>query len=968
MTDEIQINRPKRKRLRIFLLILLLIAILIVILVFIYTRQQQKITAVIPDTFLLTVSVTAPLQTWEEVESSSGWVNLRNTPFVSNFQKDLEALKARLGPERNRKLLQILFDKQVALIVPAIGTKTTAYIFAADLGLKIKLIQAATALKSTIFPESDDLAYDQRTFEGTEIHLIHLRAQKQTLGYIFLRNIFLFSNDPQTLEKCILAWQGKLTALSQNPDFLQVQANLNRGAKIQLYLNGAAAQPWLRELLTPETQRNLKILTDCIRYTGLGLKLEQNRWLVQGFSALDTTVAAPHLRHLLRQEAHKSALVEMIPNGTGFFSQLTFDNFNAIWQFSRFQLQQNPQEWQDFQASERLVQKFIGINIDRDFLSWIGQDIGMLSLPDAAFDKTPETVLFLKVKDQTQARHSLETIKQTVAERIPINFKEKNYKGILLGYLDLPFFLKVFFGGIFKKITKPYWCLIDDYVLFSDKLETLEYVIDAHSSKSTLQYHADYREIRNLLPSTANIHCYFDTDKLLTTLRPYLNRDAAKTLNQLRPYLECLKGVGFSLSNKYSGLETALGWVIQEPSTASVRLKWSLKTESAIQAPVKAAPLDAEVDWEIVALVEDGTVLVLHADGRPLNGWPKKLNARLQVAPAIGDVDHDGKNEIVVVAEKEAYLWSATGQLFNGWPVIFPNKVMAAPVLADLDQDNDLEILFGAWDKQVHAYHHTGVPVTGWPQDTQALISASPVVADIDHDNRLEIIVATLDGRLYFWDQTGSLRENWPLNLHTPVTAAPVLADLNGDGRLEIIVGAMNGQCYCWEATGDSVPGWPQRADFIISGSPAIANVDGEAGPEVIVGAENHKVFIWRSDGSLLEGWPQSTHGKVKSSPVVADINADNRMEIMVAADDGKLYGWDHTGKMLPGWPLRGSGTPVLGDFDTDEDLDLVVGSWDRHIFFWDLMGHFSPQQIEWGQFQAQATNAGVYLPPAAEE
>lgn len=961
MNNETSVKSPKKRKWLIILLVFILLALVLLIMYLLFQRTQKKITDVIPEEFLLTVSIEDPLDVWEEFESSAIWQGLSGTPIYDDVQQQIQDTKQTVLSETYIKLLKMVFNKKLMLMVPDLKHESIKFVAAADLGLKIKLFQMGSRFKSQFLPEGDDIAYSQREFEGVKIESVQLLAEKETYSYCFIKNILLVSNHEPSLEKCILTAQGQLSSLNLNENFRQVQANIEGDTRIQLYLNGHKMQPFLNDLLSQDAIKNLDFLTRLIEFTGLGLKIDGNRLIIRGFSALNLDAASPESKRLFTQIGQESNLVEFVPADAASFGGLSFNEFDAFWQFTKTQLQLDREVWSEFESSQQLAKKYLGMELERDLLSWVGSEIGTFNLPTENFQTKPEAVLLLGVKELTQARNSLNQIKQSVSDRLPINFKEKNYKGILISYMELPFFLKVFFGGLFKEATKPYWCILGDYVVFSDNMENLEYVIDAHLSKSSLNFHPDFMEIKEVMPEDRNATFYFDTQRLITSLRPNLSREIMKNINELQAYLERLKAIGISLANKNNGLEEYFVFSIQQKDIPAVTLKWQQALGSGISAPIKAAQLDDQPGLEIIAATENGQVQIFQANGRVLTGWPKSVGEKIQASPAVGDLDGDGKNEVIVVSGKQIYAWHGYGRAVNGWPVAVDGTIVSAPSLIDVDGDQRLEILIGAWDRGVYLFNSAGQRLPGWPQMATSLLSASPLAADLDADGRLEIIAAGIDGKIMCWNQSGEPLANWPISTNSPITASPVAADLNRDGRLEIIVGTLNGKCYTFTAAGDTLEGWPQNAEFIISATPSLANVNGKGGPEVLAGAENRKLFIWQANGELLDGWPQSTRGKIKSSPVVADINGDNEMEIIVAADDGKLYCWNAAGQMLNGWLRRGSCTPALGDFDEDGDIDLVVGSWDRNLYFYDLTGAFDPDKIEWGSFRRDGMNRGIY-------
>ena len=66
-----------------------------------------------------------------------------------------------------------------------------------------------------------------------------------------------------------------------------------------------------------------------------------------------------------------------------------------------------------------------------------------------------------------------------------------NYKGYEINFMAIKGFFKMFFGGAFEKLDKPYFTIIDDYVIFSNEPSTLRAVVDSFAAKETLSTSED---------------------------------------------------------------------------------------------------------------------------------------------------------------------------------------------------------------------------------------------------------------------------------------------------------------------------------------------------------------------------------------------------------------------------------------------------------------------------------------------
>ena len=351
------------------------------------------------------------------------------------------------------------------------------------------------------------------------------------------------------------------------------------------------------------------------------------------------------------------------------------------------------------------------------------------------------------------------------------------------------------------------------------------------------------------------------------------------------------------------------------------------------------------------------TAIDLKAGGAPM-GCATTNVSDFRDSPAIGDINNDGKLEIVVAVGGDP------GNHRNGGVLVYRYN--------------------SAWNFSL---------VPGWPQPRNDTIGggpthsvsdgcwdgfwSTPALGDIDGDGKLDIVVEGMDRRIHAWHGDGTYVRSWPIfrdngdHLLRGGWSSPALADINGDGRLEVIVGTDSpmwdggGQppydnATLWVIKGDStnLPGWPVRIPQIVQSSPAVGDINGDGRPEIVVGTGigiagtgGYKVFAFEPDGKPAPGWPQATQGNMPAPPALADLNGDGYPEVIVGcgseadpndAPCSRLYAWYGSGKAVLGfpttpannsiWSTKPNGlpySPVVADYDGNGELDiLVVNRW----------------------------------------
>lgn len=135
-------------------------------------------------------------------------------------------------------------------------------------------------------------------------------------------------------------------------------------------------------------------------------------------------------------------------------------------------------------------------------------------------------------------------------------------------------------------------------------------------------------------------------------------------------------------------------------------------------------------------------------------------NSGIEHPISVGDINGDGKLEVVVIGHECVRAWTKEGSLVfdRSIPGLFPNEKyvinVACPLLADVDGDGSIDIVFHQ-DNLIYALHNDGTDVKGFPLSAPAHISNGVCVSDMDHDGKNEIIAVDNDGNICAWKTDG---------------------------------------------------------------------------------------------------------------------------------------------------------------------------------------------------------------------
>jgi subtilisin family serine protease len=283
-------------------------------------------------------------------------------------------------------------------------------------------------------------------------------------------------------------------------------------------------------------------------------------------------------------------------------------------------------------------------------------------------------------------------------------------------------------------------------------------------------------------------------------------------------------------------------------------------------------------------------------------GWPQSLPGRGSLSPVAGDINNDGRKEVIVGTTQGLFAFNADGTIFDGFPLLPDKDMRCIPAIYDVDGDGVNEIICTNADG-IHVFRHDGTEAPGWPvmcpTGSQSYGFPNPSIVHLTPHDAPAIVIVDVTGQLQAYRLNGesyfySLQGHYAWFNPNPSTAymyggnLVASADLNGDGQNEVVV-----------SFSSTVP----RSGTIV--------LDGRTGEPAFDRPDGHVVNAQVIYGSIL-----------------ADITGDSLPEVISVGYDQSLTRtiWVKTGGIydLPGWPIQ---LPEMagwrGNYPTAADLDL---------------------------------------------
>lgn len=543
-------------------LLIILIGVIGYGIYFFFFKKNNKAEALklIPANAIYIIETDEPIKSWKQISGSNIWKHMQTQPYFAELTASANSLDSLI--RTNEKVFDILGSRKVIVSSHVYAPKMYDHLFIVDLqeASRLNFLQEYI----TKFPSKDYKISESKYKDVTVLQLKEIKTGS-ILYLSFVDNLVVCSYNEKIFQSSIDEIQNPKLATDER--FIEIRKKADTGGLFNVYLNYNYFDEYMSCFLT-ERDETVDAISKALFYSGFDFYLDdQDKFMMKGNTGINDSVST-YLSAMLQSGKGSLSAHEVIPFRTAFYMSISVKDFKQFYdKLMEMMKAGGDPDYATHMKEKDKIEKYLKISLEENFISWIGDEVSFVQTQPKGLGKKNEYAVVIRANDKGKAKENLDHIVKQIRKRTPVKFQEFEYKGFPVNYMEVKGFFKLVLGKFFKGLDKPYYTIINDFVIFSNHPQTIKSIIDDYTAERTLKNSESFNEFLKDFDNSSNIFIYAHTPVLHSTLKEFLSPEMYASAEKNKDYIVCFSHIGFQLQEDGKYFKTKLVSLFQDPGT-----------------------------------------------------------------------------------------------------------------------------------------------------------------------------------------------------------------------------------------------------------------------------------------------------------------------------------------------------------------------------------------------------------------
>lgn len=528
------------------IIVILLIAIGFLVYLYFFKPEQKDPFERIPSDAVFIVETENLSKGFKALSQTEFWQSLTNSEYLVDFKEDVDYIDTLFN--NNKTISLLLEDRKLLLSIHPVNLSSFDILFLIDLKSTAKLAFVTKAIKL--------LGFSIREIPYKNYKILELEDNESGDKFYvsFIDNILAASLSFDIIKNSIDIDED---AWKYNLKFQQVNDYFKTSELFSFYVNYSKL-PEFYNIFADDPENSIYNFSQSLFYSAFDLEIEGDNIILTGFSNINDSLNS-YLKSISLTKPFQIKAHSIISSKTAAYISINFNDFMEFYNnlVNEYHVQ-NPGELESYQKQLKTVENILGIKLEDDFFSWFGNEIMLLKVrPFPGFFKD-EWMMLIHTNNKNYAREKLQFIMDKIDENSPFRYKTEEYRNFSIGFLNVGALFKILFGKLFASFDKPYFTVIEDFVVFANSRELLLRFIDDYLRGDILYQTEYYQDVYNELSFKSNITAYLNIPNFYQYLYSYCNTEQRKMLKEKKELILSFSDIACQLTTEKGLLKTSV--------------------------------------------------------------------------------------------------------------------------------------------------------------------------------------------------------------------------------------------------------------------------------------------------------------------------------------------------------------------------------------------------------------------------
>ncbi len=515
----------------------------------------------VPKDAVYVIETEEPVDGWDAISDSPIWKHLQQNDYFNNLTKNLNKLDTVF--KQKQGLFNKIGNRELLVSAHVYDNKKYGFLYVVDLQKIAKLNLLKSNLNTLV---NNNYKVTKRKYHNHEITELYDVKKRQTLYISFIKNQMITSYVHTLVEASIDQYTEP--QIGRNLDFLEVKKQVDDDL-FKLYFQYDYLDDFVK-VFSNQPSYLTTTLSNSLEWSAFSFKFNENSITANGVTNTKEN-ASTYLRALQKSGKGNRTISKIAPKQTAFYLSFAFSSFSDFYSnFENIQ-KENPERFKTYLDGTEQVENFLKINLKAHFMSWIDDEMAILQMQSSVSQSSKDIALVLKTKNIKDAKENLDFILSQIKKRSPVKFKAVNYKEHTINFMSIKGFFKVLLGGLFEELEKPYFTIIEDYVVFSNNPNTLKTIIKNYVDKNTLNTFEDFNDFEDQFETRSSIFAYVNTPSLYNNTYAFVDNATKKDLTTNKDYFICFPQIGLQLTPENDFFESKVVMHYESPELVKAK-------------------------------------------------------------------------------------------------------------------------------------------------------------------------------------------------------------------------------------------------------------------------------------------------------------------------------------------------------------------------------------------------------------